>query len=98
MIGILMQGINNGAKLTVITRPETDYKKDKLSFKGTTDSLRDAGANLIFKENIHQKFVIIEQRIVWYGSINLLSYGSSEESIMRLDSPNIANELMETIL
>ncbi|KJR46711.1 hypothetical protein UF75_2894 [Desulfosporosinus sp. I2] len=34
------------------------------------------------------------QRIVWYGSINLLSFGSAEESIMRLDSPNIANELI----
>ncbi len=29
--------------------------------------------------------------------INLLSFGSSEESIMRLDSINIANELIGTI-
>ncbi|KLU66797.1 hypothetical protein DEAC_c14650 [Desulfosporosinus acididurans] len=31
-------------------------------------------------------------------SINLLSFGSAEESIMRLDSPNIANELIMSIL
>ena len=54
-------------------------------------------AIIIFKSNIHQKFAVIDQRIVWYGSINLLSYGSSEESIMRLDSLNIANELIGTI-
>lgn len=47
--------------------------------------------------NIHQKFVIIDQRIVWYGSINFLSFGSAEESIMRLDSINIANELIDTV-
>jgi len=35
---------------------------------------------------------VIDQRIVWYGSVNILSYGSAEESIMRLDSLNIANE------
>lgn len=49
------------------------------------------------KSNIHQKFAIIDQRIVWYGSINFMSFGSSEESIMRLDSINIANELTGTI-
>jgi len=32
-----------------------------------------------------------------YGSINLLSFGSAEESVMRLDSINIANELIGTI-
>ncbi|MDR3326811.1 MAG: hypothetical protein LBT04_01535 [Prevotellaceae bacterium] len=37
----------------------------------------------------------IDDRIVWYGSINLLSFGSSEESIMRLDSREIAVELTE---
>lgn len=28
-----------------------------------------------------------------YGSVSFLSFGSSEESIMRLDSINVANEL-----
>lgn len=37
------------------------------------------------------------RRIVWYGSINLLSYGSAQESFMRLKSPNIAHELMKDL-
>jgi len=32
-----------------------------------------------------------------YGSINLLSYGSAQESIMRIESSNIANELIKSI-
>ena len=31
-----------------------------------------------------------------YGSINLLSFGSSQESMMRLVSGSIAHELMKT--
>jgi phosphatidylserine/phosphatidylglycerophosphate/cardiolipin synthase-like enzyme len=50
-----------------------------------------------FKSNIHQKFAIMDQKVVWYGSINLLSYGSAQESIMRIESSNIANELMKSI-
>ena len=34
---------------------------------------------------------------LWYGSINLLSYGSAQESIMRLESPNIAQELLQDL-
>lgn len=98
MLSILMIGINNGAKLTVITRPETDYKeRDRHTFKNMISSIKNTGASIIFKSKIHQKFAVIDQRIVWYGSINLLSFGNSEESIMRLDSLNIANELIGTI-
>ena len=35
----------------------------------------------------------VDHRLVWYGSINLLSYGNSEESIMRLESREVAEEL-----
>lgn len=98
MMNILSSGINNGAKLTIITRPESDYKeKDKSTFEEMLNSITSAGASIIFKSNIYQKFAVIDQRIVWYGSINLLSFGSAEESIMRLDSINIANELIATI-
>jgi len=32
--------------------------------------------------------------VVWYGSINLLSYGKSEESMMRFENGEIAEELL----
>ena len=56
-----------------------------------------SGIVVVFKSNIHQKFAVVDQKIVWYGSINLLSFGSAEESIMRLESSNIANELIRSI-
>jgi superfamily II DNA or RNA helicase len=98
MLNIMVAVINNGIRVSVVTRPESDYKeKDRPSVKEMAESVRNAGINLIFRGNIHQKFAIIDQRVVWYGSINLLSFGSSEESIMRLESLNIANELTGTI-
>ncbi|MCB2362457.1 hypothetical protein LGL00_26130 [Clostridium estertheticum] len=61
------------------------------------DYLRTTGINIILKSNIHQKFIVIDQKTVWYGNINFLSYKSENENIMRLTSLNIANELMDTI-
>ncbi len=84
--------------VVVVTRPTNVYKdKDRPALEETLGSLKDAGVRLMFKANIHQKFAVIDQKIVWYGSINLLSYGVAQESIMRLESPNIAQELLKDL-
>ena len=59
--------------------------------------LKETGINLICKSNIHQKFAILDRRVVWYGSINLFSFGRSEESMMRLDNLVIADELLRSV-
>ena len=90
--------VSNNVKVIILTRPPEDYReKDRLLLKHALDVLKKEGINLLFKSNIHQKFAVIDQKIVWYGSINLLSFGSAEESIMRLESSNIANELLKSI-
>lgn len=85
-------------KVTVLTRPPEDFKeKDQPGFKDTLNILNDSGIQISYKSNIHQKFAIIDQKIIWYGSINLLSFGNAEESIMRLERTRIATELMISI-
>lgn len=96
----VMQSLNSKGevKVTVMTRPVGNFiGKNCVAVQGALDLLTSAGVNVIFKSNIHQKFAIFDQRIVWYGSINLLSFGNAEESIMRLENSNIANELMRDI-
>ncbi len=90
--------LRNKVRVTVVTRPTGDFgEKRPAALQGTLDMLQHAGMNVVFRSNIHQKFALIDQKIVWYGSINLLSFGSAEESIMRLESPNIAGELLKSM-
>ncbi len=98
MLQYLGIAVSKQVKVIIITRPAEYVKeKDKPALEQVFNNLKDAGINMSFKSNIHQKFAVIDQRIVWYGSINLLSFGNAEESIMRLESPNIADELMKNI-
>jgi phosphatidylserine/phosphatidylglycerophosphate/cardiolipin synthase-like enzyme len=98
MLPHLAAALAKGVSVVVVTRPNNAYKdKDRPALEETLASLKDTGVRLLFKPNIHQKFAVIDQRIVRYGSINLLSYGSAQESIMRLNSPNIAQELMKSL-
>ena len=90
--------ISSGVKLTVATRPADDCAdKDRLRIASLIELLRKHGINVIERSKIHQKFAVIDSRTSWYGSINLLSFGSSGESIMRLESKGISEELMRTI-
>jgi len=90
--------ISSGLILAVATRPADDYAdKDKLRIASLIELLMKHGVNVIERSKIHQKFAVIDSRTSWYGSINLLSFGSSEESIMRLESKGISEELLRTI-
>ena len=98
MIQQLKIPLSKNIRVSAVTRPQDDFAaKDHPSLQNTLNLLTANGVNVIFKSNIHQKFAIIDQKVVWYGSINLLSYGSAQESIMRIESSNIANELMKSI-
>ena len=98
MLKMLTAARINGARVTVITRPAENYKlADQPAVAALLKSLTDAEMRVIIKPDAYQKFAVIDQSIVWYGNINLLGYGSAEESIMRLEQREIAEELLRAI-
>ncbi len=98
MLESLRTPLQQGVRVTVVTRPLDSSSGDGYDdLNETLKVLEQAGIEIVFKPNIHQKFAILDQKIVWYSSINLLSYGSAEESMMRLVNGNIAFELMKVI-
>ncbi|MCD6296981.1 MAG: DEAD/DEAH box helicase family protein [Deltaproteobacteria bacterium] len=98
MIQHLKLALDKGIRAIVVTRPAEAFKaKDRFALERVLEILKDNGISVVFRANIHQKFAVMDQKTVWYGSINLLSYGSAQESIMRIESSNIANELLKSI-
>ena len=98
MLQHLRIALDKGIRVIVVTRPAEAFEaKDRVALQRVLEVLENNDISVIFKPNIHQKFAIMDQKTVWYGSINLLSYGNAQESIMRIESPNIANELMRSI-
>ena len=86
----------NRIAVSITTRPPS-------SFQGQTASAAEAAIKALYalkidvnlREGIHQKYAVIDGSIVWYGSINLLSFGSSQESIIRLVSGSVARALCD---
>jgi hypothetical protein len=59
------------------------------------EALRKAGFNIELVENNCERYAVIDNEIVWYGSMNLLSRVNVEDNIMRVVSKRIAAELLE---
>ena len=89
----------NDVSITVITRPPSEYKgKEQETIRRNIEDLTRYGVKVITRTDFHQKFTIIDGQIVWYGSINFLSFGITEESVMRFTNHDIAGQLMDTVI
>ena len=99
ILRLLSEAMLNNAKIVVVTRPAEDFpEKDQKSVIENTQKLESCGIEVRHSAGFHQKFTVIDGQIVWYGSVNFLSFGAAEESIMRFTSHDIAGQLMDTVL
>jgi hypothetical protein len=92
---LFLAAVAHEAGVVVLTRPPESFADASMQkVAAIIADMQNSGVKVIVKERIHQKFAVIDRRVVWYGSINLLSYGKSEESMMRFDNREIAEELL----
>jgi len=81
MVQLLRITLAKDIRAIAVTRPAEAFKtEDRFALEGVLEMLKDNGITVVFRPDIHQKFAVMDQKTVWYGSINLLSYGSSQES------------------
>ena len=84
----------DGNKITIITKPLEDYPLERQI--GVAPALRmieESGVSITYKSGLTQKFAVFDDSIVWYGSINYLSFAKAEENAIRLESPELVGEL-----
>ena len=99
VLKVLLPAAMNNVSITIVTRPPEDFKdKNKHIVIDCSEQLKLYGIKVLYKSNFHQKFAIIDQSVVWYGSVNFLSFGTNEESIMRFENSDVARQIMDTIL
>ena len=85
-----------GVKVTIVTWHPDAYKygKDDVRME-LMERLRKAGFEIRLVEETCEHYAVIDNEIVWYGSVNLLSKEDAEDNLMRVCSKDIAAELLE---
>lgn len=89
--------INRGVKVYVITRnpKEHSYVYEQQS-ETEIQKFEAMGVNvLISRGNHHRKLAIIDRKILWEGSLNILSQINSREIMRRIKSKYFAKEMFD---
>lgn len=95
LISLLRDKQVAGVEITIVTwEPDSYGFGDAAFWMQLHAEMRQAGFYVKTVEESCEHFAIVDQEIVWYGSMNLLSKSNAEDSMMRVQSKKIAMELM----
>jgi hypothetical protein len=81
LIDLLHKCVRKGVITVVYTRPAKDPLDEQ-----RIERLRGCGVNVLTKLRMHQKIAIVDSRICWEGSLNILSDWGFPESMRRIVS------------
>ncbi len=96
IITVLSKRQEAGVKVTIVTWHPDAYKygRDDVRME-LMERLRKTGFEIRLAEDSCEHYAVIDNEIVWYGSMNLLSKEDAEDNLMRVCSKDIAAELLE---
>lgn len=96
MIKLLKERMEVGVKVTIVTWHPNAYKYGREEHRvELMEALRNTGFHMELMDEHCEHYAVIDNEIVWYGSMNLLSKDDVEDNIMRVVSKDIAAELLE---
>lgn len=80
----LLPRIQADVRVTVHTR---QHEADSTS-AGLAQELQTAGCKVEARERMHEKVMIIDDSVLWHGSLNLLAHSGSTDLMMRITDPS----------
>jgi broad-specificity NMP kinase/DNA-directed RNA polymerase subunit RPC12/RpoP len=74
---------NKGIEIFIITKPFKEQKLSQDFANELVDELKKLNINIIHKPLCHEKLAVIDNKIVWFGSLNILSHKNTSELMIR---------------
>ena len=83
--------LSRGIRINVVTRPP---KKEESK---TLKKLSEAGISVYLREGFHEKVIIIDKKIAYIGSANILAWPSGSDLMQRVEDSDTVNEVLAKI-
>lgn len=88
--------LQRGVSIVVLTVTPEDYPEDGRDQHSIhIQRMESSGIKVIKQNKYRERFAVIDRSLVWYGSMNLLSNEKDDDSLMRINNPAVAEELLE---
>ncbi len=94
----LKSAIERDVEVFIITKALGDRGKREIStYRKLESALEKWGVVVIHKRRMHEKLAIIDNSMLWVGSLNILSFSSTQEIMERRFSRNIVEDYIKTL-
>lgn len=94
LIDILKERQALGVKISVVTwHPDSYPYGNSITHFELINLIRKEGIYVHLIESYCERYAVIDNKLVWYGSMNLLGKEDIDDNIMRINSKEIAEEL-----
>ena len=98
LLSTLVKLNRRGVKVVINTRDPLEQEGHMRSeAELSIELLHGAGVSVLFTGGHHRKLAIIDRRVLWEGSLNILSQNDSCEIMRRTASARIAEDLISFI-
>lgn len=90
----LRLALSRNVRVRILTRPPNEPGGGGSGeVSQLVDALRDLGVTVDLRARMHEKIAILDGRILWHGSLNILSHRDTHESMLRIDSPAACSQV-----
>lgn len=87
--------LSKGINIYVITLPPNEQPPIMQGSIAVMMKLKEMGIVLKFRSGMHEKIALIDNKIKWFGSLNILSHNSRKEYMERIYGESSAKELYD---
>ena len=89
--------VNKGVKVYIITKDPSEHDKSmcEQSREGISYFEILGPQVLLISGGHHRKLAMIDRKILWEGSLNILSQSRSREFMMRIESKELTKEMFQ---
>lgn len=92
---IFTELISKGISIYVITLAPNEQPAIMQGSKEVISKLKELGVTVKFRQAMHEKIALIDRRIKWIGSLNILSHNSRKEYMERIEGESSSKELFD---
>lgn len=92
---IFTELISKGIRIYVITLAPNEQPAIMQGSKEVISKLKELGVTVKFRQAMHEKIALIDRKIKWIGSLNILSHNTRKEYMERIEGESASKELFD---
>lgn len=86
--------INKNINVKIITKPHGNHPNPEFALD-CIERWRNIGVSIETRQGMHEKIAILDNKIIYHGSLNILSQWHSQETMLKIVGANSVNELLK---